>query len=88
MTESTSSSAECSEPSCREAVDELFTFLDGQLTDDRRTAIQGHLDDCSHCLEQFDFHAELKQVVSEKCRTELPDGLKDRVFAALRALDD
>ena len=79
----------CADPdSCREAVAELFTFLDGELTSDRKATIGRHLDDCGHCLEMFEFHSELRAVVSQKCRTELPAGLKDRVLGALRALDD
>ncbi len=73
---------------CREAVAELFEFLDGELTKTRKATIGQHLDDCSDCLEAFDFHVELRIVISQKCRTELPEGLKDRVLSALRALDE
>lgn len=72
---------------CKEAVEQLYEFLDGELTDERRTSIGLHIDGCGHCLDAYEFHAELKTVISQKCRTELPDGLKDRVFNALRALD-
>ena len=79
----------CANPdACRDAVAELFVFLDGELTSDRKATIGRHLDDCGHCLETFEFHSELRAVVSQKCRTELPAGLKDRVLGALRALDD
>ncbi len=73
---------------CRQAIEELYEFLDGELTQGNRASIDRHLDDCSHCFDAFEFQAELKALVSQKCRSELPDGLKNRVFAALRALDN
>lgn len=72
---------------CKDAVEQLYEFLDGELTDEKRSSISTHIDDCGHCLDVYEFHAELKTVISEKCRTELPSGLKERVFDALRALD-
>lgn len=72
---------------CRAAVEELYEYLDGELTTEKRVFITEHLDACGPCLDAFEFHSELKIVVSEKCRTELPSGLRERVFDALRALD-
>ena len=54
---------------CDEALHELYTFLDGELTDDRRTRIRTHLDDCSPCLEVFDFEAELERFIVRGERT-------------------
>jgi len=88
LTDVTASEPCSSVDDCREAVAELFEFLSGELTDERRVVIDKHLDDCSHCLDVFEFHAELRTVVSERCRTELPEGLKNRVLGALRALED
>jgi mycothiol system anti-sigma-R factor len=70
---------------CQEAIATLYTFLDGELTADRRKTIQRHLDECSPCFEAFGFEAELKVVIAEKCREEVPDTLRLRVAEALRA---
>ena len=64
---------------CEEALRTLYNFLDGELTSARRQAIQHHLDECSPCLEAFDFEAELKLVVARCCRDQVPDGLRQRV---------
>ena len=58
---------------CQEAIATLYTFLDGELTTDRRETIQRHLDDCSPCFEAFGFEAELKAVIARNCRDEVPD---------------
>ena len=75
------------EPGCSESLHELYTFLDGELTVERRVAIQQHLDDCPPCGERYDFEAELRIVVQEKCREQVPEHLKQRVLDALRAVD-
>jgi anti-sigma factor (TIGR02949 family) len=64
---------------CEQALRTLYHFLDGELTADRRHAIQQHLDECSPCLEAFDFEAELKIVIARCCRDQVPEGLRQRV---------
>ena len=72
---------------CQEAIGTLYTFLDGELTPDRRVQIQRHLDECGPCFQAFGFEAELKALVARKCRDEVPDSLRRRVAQALRAED-
>lgn len=71
---------------CAEAVEQLYHFLDGQLTEERRTIIRQHLDDCPPCLDAFDFEVELRVVIQHKCRDHVPDHLMKRVFAAIEEL--
>ena len=70
---------------CEDAVEELYGYLDGELTDDKRATIQGHLDDCGPCLEAFGFEADLRQLLANRCRDAVPDGLRERIAAALEA---
>ncbi|MBW8826097.1 MAG: mycothiol system anti-sigma-R factor [Acidobacteria bacterium] len=71
---------------CTESVRELYTFLDGELTVERRVAIRAHLEGCSDCYGAYDFEAELRQVVSSSCKEEVPEQLRNRVAAALQQL--
>ena len=70
---------------CTDAIATLYTFLDGELTPDRRQMIQHHLDECEPCIRKFEFEQELKQVIARKCRDEVPESLRQKVAAALRA---
>ena len=72
---------------CNSVVQELYTFLDGELTPQRRVAISEHLDRCHDCIEAFDFEAELKIVIAQKCREQVPDQLRQRIASALDELD-
>ena len=69
---------------CSEAVEVLYHYLDGQLTEERRILIKRHLDDCPPCLDAFDFEAELRIVIAHKCRERVPDDLRVRVAQAIR----
>jgi len=51
------------EADCKEAVERLYHFLDGELTDERRVMIQRHLDACSDCIEAFEFEVELRAAI-------------------------
>jgi mycothiol system anti-sigma-R factor len=72
---------------CEEALAELYTFIDGELTEERRYLISHHLDDCTQCFEAFDFEAELRIVISHRCRDEVPDALRSRIADQLASLD-
>ena len=73
---------------CIEAVELLYHYLDGELTDDRRYLIQRHLDDCPPCFDAYDFEAELRIVVRQKCRDRVPETLVERVARALREVEN
>jgi len=71
---------------CAEAVEVLYHFLDGELTTERRLLIQRHLDDCPPCLDAFDFEAELRLTIAQRCREHVPDELRVRVRRVIREL--
>ena len=78
-------------PECADSLQELYSFLDGELTPDRRVHIKEHLDHCLPCYEAFDFEAELRVVIAQRCRDEVPDGPRDRIAQAIQhesLLDD
>jgi mycothiol system anti-sigma-R factor len=69
---------------CQAALAELSTYLDGELTEQRRSLISHHLDDCNPCLEIYDFEAELRLVIQKRCQDAVPEALRLRVEAQLR----
>lgn len=75
-----------SDDPCGAALRELYHFLHGELNEDLRVTIRVHLDGCSSCLEVYDFEAELRAVVAERCRDEVPEQLRRRI-AGLIGID-
>lgn len=69
---------------CNSVVQELYTFLDGELTDGRRVQIERHFTGCTDCHEVVEFHASLKMTISAKCQEAVPDALRRRINEALR----
>ena len=76
--------AEHCDDECQKALRELYIYLDGQLTVERRTTIKAHIEYCSPCMESYTFEAELKQVVALRCQEEVPKALRMKVFEAIQ----
>ena len=68
---------------CDDALHELYHYLDGELTAERREKIQAHLESCPPCFEGFDFEAELRIVIARKCTDQVPDALMSRIADAI-----
>ena len=73
------------EVNCNEALAELYTFLDGELDEQRRADIGAHLGRCGHCHGLHDFEAELREVIASKAVEEVPAELRQRILDQLRA---
>ncbi|HTU38530.1 MAG TPA: mycothiol system anti-sigma-R factor [Acidimicrobiales bacterium] len=68
---------------CEEAVHELYHYLDGELTEERRVEISIHLDWCGPCSGAAEFEAELRRVIANRCKDRVPQTLMDRIAAAI-----
>lgn len=68
---------------CEEAVHQLYHYLDGELTEERRRAIAVHLDLCGSCADAAGFEKELRMVIANCCRDRVPESLKVRIAEAI-----
>jgi len=68
---------------CNAVVQELYTFLDGELTQGRRLQIERHFSGCVDCHEVVEFHASLKLTIASRCRDAVPESLRLRITEAL-----
>lgn len=71
------------EMDCNEAVHQLYHYLDGELTEERRQLISVHLDECRSCADAAGFEAELRSVIANRCRDRVPEDLKARIAGAI-----
>jgi len=75
------------EADCGQILNEVYLYLDLECSDDRRTLIKTHLDECSPCLREFGIEQEVKALVARCCGTDqAPLELRDRLRAKLTAL--
>jgi mycothiol system anti-sigma-R factor len=70
--------------SCREFLGRLQMYLDGECELDLEVAIRSHLNDCPPCFDRAEFERELRAMIARRCKDAAPQGLVDRVIAALR----
>jgi mycothiol system anti-sigma-R factor len=82
--EAATAMADADDVDCNSVVQELYTFLDGELTDGRRIQIERHFTGCTDCHEVVEFHASLKMTIAAKCQESVPDALRRRIAEALR----
>ena len=68
---------------CDETIERLYTYLDGELTEQRRIEITRHLDLCGPCVGAYGFESELRKVIASRCKDHVPEDLITRVAAAI-----
>ncbi|MDQ6874543.1 MAG: mycothiol system anti-sigma-R factor [Actinomycetota bacterium] len=78
----------CGQPhelDCREVLEKVYLYLDGECEEGRRAKIKEHLVECGPCLAEFGIEAEVKTLVHRCCGNDAaPDTLRLRVLAKLR----
>jgi mycothiol system anti-sigma-R factor len=72
------------QPQCEDALHEIYHLLSGELDDGKRAQIAEHLDRCSPCAEPYDFYAELRRTLQERCRDTAPPSLLARIEDAIQ----
>ncbi|MFC4061425.1 mycothiol system anti-sigma-R factor [Planomonospora corallina] len=66
---------------CREVLDKVYTYLDGELDEGNCVDIRQHLDECGPCLKEYGLEQVVKQLVAKHCGCEqVPDDLRAKVL--------
>jgi len=69
---------------CRNAVNELSNYLDGELDEELKETIQTHLGKCHHCHAVFDTTRKTIDLYCDGKLFPLPDDVRARLHDALR----
>ncbi|MDQ1292304.1 MAG: hypothetical protein QG608_182 [Actinomycetota bacterium] len=73
----------CSEhdPDCREVLERIHAYLDGELDQNELQRIHDHLQHCPACLAELDLDRILKALLRRSCRCEsAPESLRTRII--------
>ena len=69
---------------CRNAVNELSNYLDGELDEELKMTIQAHLGKCHHCHAVFDTTRKTIDLYCDGKLFPLPEDVRGRLHEALR----
>jgi mycothiol system anti-sigma-R factor len=69
--------------SCRDALERMDEFVDGEIPTAESDEIASHLADCPPCMRMFALEQLLKALVARSCADSAPPQLRARVVANL-----
>ncbi len=65
---------------CHEFLEELYAYLDGEMSDADCRALQEHLAQCGPCMAEYQRDARLKELVRRSCACQpAPEQLRERI---------
>ncbi|MEV4018719.1 mycothiol system anti-sigma-R factor [Nonomuraea angiospora] len=69
---------------CREVLDKVYAYLDGELTETDVVEIRVHLEECGPCLQEYDLDKAIKALVHKHCGCDpVPGDLRSKVLARI-----
>jgi mycothiol system anti-sigma-R factor len=74
--------------SCRDAVRQLWEYLDGAVDEASRAQIEEHLGFCRRCCGEVDFAHELRRFLADHGPQELPAEVHARLQTTLDTLEN
>ena len=64
---------------CQDALDGLYRYVDGEMSEDDRRQLDLHLLDCVGCESVFEFEVRVKHVIATRGRVRCPDEVRARL---------
>jgi anti-sigma factor (TIGR02949 family) len=72
---------------CRDAVRQLWEYLDRAVGEADRAAIEEHLRFCRRCCGELEFAQELQRFLASHAPAEIPPDVHQRLLSALDDLE-
>jgi anti-sigma factor RsiW len=69
---------------CKNAIQEISSYLDGDLDPDLKRDLEGHLKGCHHCKAVVDTTRKTIELYCDGKLFPLPEGVRSRLHEALR----
>jgi len=68
---------------CKEVLDNLSNYIDGEGSEALRQAIEHHISRCGRCRVVFDTTGKMLKIVMDVAPFEIPLGVSARLYARL-----
>lgn len=72
--------------SCKDAVRQLWEYLDGSVAEEDRNAIEAHLSVCKRCCGEVEFAEELRGFLDRNGREEMEQETHSRLITFLEQI--
>lgn len=70
---------------CAEAIEKVYFYLDGEMTDEDCATLRRHIEDCAPCLREYGLEQAFKALVARSCGCETtPPDVRERLLVKLR----
>ena len=70
---------------CSEVLDQVYAYLDHEMSDADCEQVRKHLDECGPCLREFGLEEVIKKLVAKHCRCDpAPANLRGKVLIRIR----
>ena len=70
---------------CSEVLDQIYWYLDGEMSLADCEHIRQHLDECAPCLREYGLEEAVKRLVAKHCGCDpVPDELRTKVLVRIR----
>lgn len=70
---------------CEQALKQILEYIDSELGEHERAAMQEHLHTCKSCFSRMEFERRLKEKVGALCDEEVPSQLGGRIRNLLKS---
>jgi anti-sigma factor (TIGR02949 family) len=70
---------------CEQALKQILEYIDHELGEHEREAMQQHLHTCKSCYSRMEFERRLKEKVGALCDDEVPSQLGERIKGLLKS---
>jgi mycothiol system anti-sigma-R factor len=77
-----------SEAHCRQIIEKVFLYIDGEIPVGDGVQIEAHLDECQDCLDHYGFEVKIKQVLKRGCAEPCPSEIVERLRRFVAELPD
>ncbi|MGH7575458.1 MAG: anti-sigma factor family protein [Longimicrobiales bacterium] len=74
--------------SCRDAIAQLWAYIDGELGDEHEQQVHDHLAACGSCQTPYDYQKAFRMFLSQCSRVSCPPTLRRRIFMSLLAEEE
>jgi len=68
---------------CKDVLDRVYEYLDGEMGAHDLAVIRQHLDECGPCLRQYDLDEAVKALVRRSCHEAAPEQLRLRILTRI-----